>query len=57
MKLYVAITGLMFLLIFAAHVARIFAEGAGPLGEPIFLLTSALSLLIVVWATFVWRRP
>lgn len=56
MKAYVATTGLIFMLIFLAHVARLFDEGTGPLGQPMFLLTSILSLAMVAWATVVWRR-
>lgn len=56
MRAYVVTTGLAFMLIFVAHVARLFDEGTGPLGQPIFMLTSILSLSMVVWATIVLRR-
>jgi hypothetical protein len=56
MRAYVLTTGTAFMLISLAHVARIFAEGAGPLGQPIFLLTSILSLLLVVWAAMILHR-
>ena len=50
MRTYVGITGLAFAVIFAAHVARVWSEGTGPLTQPTFLITSALSLGLSVWA-------
>jgi len=35
-RAYIGITGLIFALIFAAHVARVWAEGTRLLREPIF---------------------
>jgi hypothetical protein len=52
MKAYVLITGFAFVLIVAAHVARIIAEGPHLLIEPMFLFTSVLSIGFSVWA---WR--
>jgi hypothetical protein len=52
MKAYLAITGLAFVLIAAAHVARVIAEGLHLLKEPIFLFTPVLSLACATWA---WR--
>jgi hypothetical protein len=56
MKTYVTTTGVAFLLILLAHIARLLDEGLSPLGQPIFLLTSVLSLAMVVWAIMVLRR-
>ena len=51
MRCYIVVTGLVFALMFAAHVARIFAEGAGILREPIIIVTSVLSLGLAIWAS------
>ena len=50
MRAYVGITGLLFALIFAAHVARIWAEGTGLLRDPFFILITAAALAVSVWA-------
>jgi hypothetical protein len=52
MKAYVLTTGLVFFLIVAAHVARIFAEGSHVLTEPIFVFSSILFSGLAAWA---WR--
>jgi hypothetical protein len=58
-RCYVIATGIAFALIFAAHVARLFAEGSWLLREPMFILTSILSLGLAVWAAvlLIRRRP
>jgi hypothetical protein len=57
-RCYIAATGVVFALIFLAHVARVFAEGARILGEPMFLITSVASLGLVIWAgVLLTRRP
>ena len=56
MKAYVVSTGLLSILIFLAHIARLFDEGLGPLEQPVFLLSSAMSLAMGVWAVVIWRR-
>ena len=50
MRCYIGITGLVFALMFAAHVARILAEGPGLMREPIMVVTSILSLGLAIWA-------
>jgi hypothetical protein len=58
MRCYVAATGIVFALIFAAHVARLFAEGSGLLREPFFIGTSLAALALGVWAlVLLTRRP
>jgi hypothetical protein len=57
MRCYVAATGIVFALIFAAHVARLFAEGSGLLREPFFIGTSLASLALAVWAAILVFRP
>ena len=52
MKAYVITTGVVFALILAAHVARVVAEGAHLLTEPVFIGTSLLSAGLCFWA---WR--
>jgi hypothetical protein len=49
-RAYIGITGLIFALMFAAHVARVWVEGTGVLREPIIILTTILSLALSVWA-------
>jgi hypothetical protein len=52
MKAYVLTTGVVFALIVLAHVGRLFAEGVALLKEPVFAVTSVLSIALSVWA---WR--
>jgi hypothetical protein len=52
MKAYVLTTGVVFLLIIVAHIARVFAEGAHLLKQPAFAFTSILALALGIWA---WR--
>jgi hypothetical protein len=49
-RAYIGITGLIFALMFAAHVARAWVEGTGVLREPIIIVTTILSLGLAVWA-------
>jgi hypothetical protein len=51
MKSYVRTTGVLFLALLGAHVARAIQERQ-LLRDPWFLLTSAISVVLVVWA---WR--
>lgn len=55
MRAYLLISGLVFVLIFVAHVARVVAEGAGPLTQPTFLSTSVISLGLGIWSLFLLR--
>jgi len=48
--------GIAFALIFLAHAARVFAEGTWLLREPMFILTSILSLGLAVWAAVLLIR-
>lgn len=56
MKAYIITTGVIFALLAAAHVARAIAEGAHPLAEPIFVLTTLISVGMVVWAALLFKR-
>jgi hypothetical protein len=58
MRAYIGITGLVFALMFAAHIARILAEGSGLLREPVIILTSVVSLGLSIWAVvLLTKRP
>lgn len=58
MRTYVGITGLVFAAIFAAHLARVWAEGTGLLSQPFFLLITGLALALSVWAVVLLsKRP
>jgi hypothetical protein len=52
MKAYVVSTGVVFLIIFLAHIARLFSEGMHPITQPVFIFTSLLSVTFTIWA---WR--
>jgi len=56
MRTYIGITGLVFALMFAVHVARILAEGSGLLREPLIIVTSVLSLGLSIWALVLLTR-
>jgi hypothetical protein len=57
-RCYIAATGIVFALMFVAHVVRVFAEGAQILGEPIIIVTSIASLGLVIWAAYLlFRKP
>jgi len=56
MKAYVLTTGAIFLLIVAAHVARVFSEGPNLLKEPLFEITSVLAIAFTSWAWRVFRQ-
>jgi hypothetical protein len=47
---YIGITGLVFALIFAAHLARVWAEGTELLHQPIFIVTTGASLAAAICA-------
>jgi hypothetical protein len=58
LRCYVIATGIIFALLFLAHVARVFAEGTWILREPMIIVTSILSLGMAIWAVvLLTRRP
>lgn len=57
MRAYVLITGLVFALIVGAHASRLFAEGFRLLKEPVFVVTSVLSVALAVWAWRLFCQP
>ena len=54
MKLYVAVTGFAFVLLFLAHVARVVMEGWHVATGGMFVVTSLLSLAISIWAAVLY---
>jgi hypothetical protein len=51
-KAYVITTGTVFALVFAAHIWRAIAEGPSLAKNPVFILTTASAVALVLWA---WR--
>jgi hypothetical protein len=56
MRAYVGITGLIFALTFAAHLARVYIEGRQLLGNPIFIATTLIALGLSVWAVLLLTK-
>ena len=56
MRLYVAVTGVLFALIVVAHVARMVMENAKLASDPVYLLMTALCAGLSFWAWVVLRR-
>lgn len=50
MRAYVLITGTAFALLVLAHLARVVAEGPGPLTDPLFVATTLMAFALAVWA-------
>jgi hypothetical protein len=55
-KAYLVTTGVVFTLVTAAHIARIFAEGARLAREPFFVLLTLLAAGLAVWAGWLLKR-
>jgi hypothetical protein len=49
-KAYLITTGTVFAMIVAAHVARVFAEGARLVREPVFVALTVLAAGLSLWA-------
>lgn len=56
MRTYIQVTGLIFLLVVLAHLARAYQEGARLALDPWFLLSTALSAGLTIWAWRLLRR-
>ncbi len=56
MKYYVIVTGITFALLALAHAMRIYVEGTRLLDDPLFILTTGISLGFVIWAVLLLRR-
>jgi hypothetical protein len=55
-RTYVATTGVVFGAITVAHVWRAFEEGRGVAHDPFFLVLTAISAAVSVWALVLLRR-
>lgn len=56
MRAYVVVTGCLFALIMLAHIARLFAEGAALLLNPMFLVATLAPLCMTIWAIAMLRK-
>ena len=56
MKYYLLVTGAAFALLVLAHCARIYIEGFYVLKEPVFLISSIVSVVLVIWAGVLFKR-
>lgn len=56
MKAYVITTGVVFALLALAHVWRAVAEGPHLATEPSFVLTTAVTVALCVWAGYLLSR-
>jgi hypothetical protein len=56
MKAYLIVTGMVFLSIVVSHAGRILAEGTYLFAEPVFILTTILSVGIFAWAMVLLRN-
>ena len=56
MRAYLIITGVIFLLIVIAHIARVVAEGSRLATEPSFVALTALALGMAIWSGALFRR-
>lgn len=52
MRTYVMTTGLLYVALLLAHVARLVDEGLSPLHSPSFVGTSIIAALLAAWS---WR--
>ena len=57
MRLYVAVTGIIFALLVVAHLARMVIESSALATDPIYLLVTAICAGLAVWSWLVLRRP
>mgnify|MGYP003622983611 CR=1 FL=1 len=56
MRTYVVTTGILYVALFLAHVARLVSEGTSPLHSPMFVLTSLGALAMAAWSVRVLKR-
>lgn len=56
MKAYLVVTGVAFMLLVAAHVARIVVEGWHVAGSPAFIISTFVAVAMCVWAACLYRR-
>lgn len=56
MKAYLIVTGLIFALIAAAHMARVALEGAHVLTRPLFIVFTLLAIGMFAWTIAMYRK-
>jgi hypothetical protein len=56
MRLYVQVTGLLFALLVAAHLARMFTENMALAKDPWYLGITAFAAAMAIWAFVALRR-
>jgi hypothetical protein len=56
MRLYVAVTGIIFALLVVAHVARMVLENVSLASDPIYLFITAMSSGLSIWSWVVFRN-
>lgn len=56
MKAYVLMSGLLYLLLLVAHVARVVAEGASVVRSPMFAGTTLAAALMTAWSWRLFRQ-
>lgn len=55
MRSYIITSGILFGLLVLVHGFRLFAEGLGPLQNPVFLVSTLTSVAMSVWAWFAFK--
>ena len=55
MRAYIVITGVLFGLLTAAHIWRVFVEGAQMMRDPFFSATTVIAGALCVWAWWLAR--
>lgn len=56
MKAYLVVTGASFMLLVAAHVARIVLEGWHVAGTPEFIISTSIAVAMCLWAIVLYKR-
>ncbi len=56
MRAYVMTTGIVFALVFIAHMWRVIVEDFKPLTEPVFILLTLVALGLTAWSARLLRR-
>ena len=56
MRYYITTTGIVFGLLFLAHLARIWEEGVYLVSSPVFAITTVGSIGLCIWALLIHMR-
>ncbi len=54
MRAYTLVTGIVFAILVAVHLARIALEGLHVLREPFFVVSTAIAAALSLWAMRLW---